>query len=144
MRYHSSQDRLSWDEYFLSIAEATAGRSHATVPTGAVLVKDRHIRATGYSGPPDGYRGSDPNVVVPAETSCLLFAAPEHRDGATLYTTRMPSYEVAITIAASGVQEVVAASGRYEGWDATRDLLLDCGVRVRLLDGHDQALPLPL
>lgn len=155
MRAWNGESRQSWDEYFLTVAEATASRStSAGRPVGAVLVRERHIRATGYNGPPAGYRGPGSlptddadaieRVTVHAEVNAVLFAAPEHREGATLYTTAMPMFSTARVIANSGVKEVVVGSGRYEGWEETRAFLLDCGVRVRMLDGLEHAVPLPL
>lgn len=47
--------RISWDEYFLDIAEVVASRS--TCPrasVGVVLVRDRRILATGYNGAAPG------------------------------------------------------------------------------------------
>jgi dCMP deaminase len=49
--------RPSWDEYFMSIAEQVAGRSTCLRRhTGAILVKERRILATGYNGTPAGLR----------------------------------------------------------------------------------------
>lgn len=137
-------DAIDLDSYYLAIAEAVAARS--PVPdrqVGAVLVREGHVRATGFNGPPPGYRGLRPAVVA-AEVNALLGAGPEIREGSTLYTTSLPPPEAAPIIASAGVAQVVAAGGRYDGWEDTRDLLRDCGVRVRLLDGHDRALALPL
>ncbi|MCK4408964.1 MAG: cytidine deaminase, partial [Candidatus Eisenbacteria sp.] len=47
--------RPSWDEYFMSITRLVAERSTCLRRhVGAVLVRDRHILATGYNGPPAG------------------------------------------------------------------------------------------
>jgi len=157
--------RQSWDEYFLGLAAAAATRSNCTRRrVGAVIVAERHIRSTGYNGPPSGYghcdlgacpRGSstmpvgepsgyDNCVALHAEANALLFSSPADRAGATLYCTAAPCFACAKLIANSGVAEVVASGGRYETWEATRRFLLDCGVRVRLLDGLEHAVPLPL
>jgi dCMP deaminase len=155
--------RQSWDEYFLGLAAAAATRSNCSRrQVGAVIVRDRHIRSTGYNGPPSGYghcddgacpragtdapRGFDYDtcVAIHAEANALLFAAPADRAGATLYTTGAPCFSCAKLIANSGISEVVAAGGRYEGWDAVRRFLQDCKVRVRVLDGLEHATPLPL
>lgn len=51
------QQRPSWDEYFMGLAEATATRSTCLRhKLGAVLVKDRRILATGYNGAPRGMK----------------------------------------------------------------------------------------
>jgi len=156
--------RQSWDEYFLGLAEATASRSNCIRrKIGAVVVRERHIQATGYNGPPAGYGhceqgacpralsdaartsfGYDDCVAIHAEANALLFADADERKGATLYSTAAPCFSCAKLIANSGIAEVVAAGGRYEGWEDTRRFLMDCGLRVRVLDGQEHAVPLPL
>lgn len=155
--------RQSWDEYFLGLAAAAAGRSNCSRrAVGAVVVQRRRIRATGYNGPPSGYghcdagfcpraasavlrgAGYDDCVAVHAEANALLFADLADREGATLYTTAAPCFGCAKLIANSGIAEVVAGGGRYEGWEETRRFLQACDVRVRLLDGHELAVQLPL
>ena len=47
------QDRLSWDEYFLKIADVVAERSSCNRnQVGAVIVKNKDIISTGYNGAP--------------------------------------------------------------------------------------------
>jgi dCMP deaminase len=158
-----ARPRQSWDEYFLSLAAAAATRSNCSRRRiGALIAKDRRIRSTGYNGPPSGYGHCDAGacpradtksamcadydncVAIHAEANALLFAHPDERIDATLYTTAAPCFSCAKLIANSGIAEVVAGGGRYEGWEATRRFLLDCDVRVRMLDGHELATPLPL
>lgn len=146
--------RRSWDEYFLELARTTATRATCSRRHhGAVLVQERRIVATGYNGGPSGYphcdEGACPRaasdapqghdyeqcIAIHAEANALLFSSPEERRGASLYCTGAPCFGCAKLIANSGIGEVVAASGRYEGWDEVRDFLRECGVRVRLLDG---------
>ena len=48
-------NRPGWDEYFMEMAVLTARRSTCLRRNvGAVIVKDRHIVATGYNGAPRG------------------------------------------------------------------------------------------
>lgn len=148
--------RVSWDEYFLQLAETTSTRATCSRRRhGAVLVSGRRIVATGYNGGPSGFphceEGACPRaaseashghdyercIAIHAEANALLFSAPEERDGASLYCTGAPCFQCAKLIANSGVSEVVASGGRYEGWDEVRDFLRACEVRVRLLDGLD-------
>ena len=45
------QERISWDEYFMSTAELISRRSSCRkLHVGCVLVKDKRIIATGYNG----------------------------------------------------------------------------------------------
>lgn len=49
--------RPSWDEYFIELAYFAARRSTCTRrQVGAVIVKDKHILATGYNGAPKGIK----------------------------------------------------------------------------------------
>lgn len=49
------EQRPSWDEYFMQIAELVAKRSTCLRrKVGAILVRDKRILCTGYNGPPRG------------------------------------------------------------------------------------------
>jgi dCMP deaminase len=141
-----------WDRYFLSIAEQTATRSNCVRRRhGAVIVRKRRIRSTGYNGPPSGHRhcdagacprarseaasgwGHDNCIAIHAEANAILYSSPEQREGATIYTTGVPCFGCAKLIANSGISEVVAEGSLYEGWEDVRSFLLDCAVRVRVL-----------
>ena len=147
-------DRRSWDGYFLDLAASAATRATCSRRKhGAIVVRGRRIVSTGYNGSPSGYphcsEGACPRaasdapqgheyelcIAIHAEANALLFASPDERDGATLYTTGAPCFGCAKLIANSGISEVVASGGRYEGWDEVQRFLRACGVRVRLLDG---------
>jgi dCMP deaminase len=146
--------RASWDEYFLELARTTATRATCSRRKhGAVIVRDRRIVSTGYNGGPSGFPHCDEGgcpransdapqghdyescIAIHAEANALLFSSPEERDGASLFCTGAPCFGCAKLIANSGVSEVVAAGGRYEGWDQVRDFLRRANVRVRVLDG---------
>jgi dCMP deaminase len=152
----NSNGRASWDEYFLDLARAASTRATCSRRKhGAVIVKGRRIVSTGYNGGPSGYphcvdgacpRAASPApqghdydtcIAIHAEANALLFCGPDERDHATLYCTGAPCFGCAKLIANSGVAEVVAAGGRYEGWGDVRDFLLAADVRVRVLDGLD-------
>lgn len=47
--------RISWDEYFMNMAELASRRSTCLRrQVGAVIVKDNQVLATGYNGAPKG------------------------------------------------------------------------------------------
>jgi dCMP deaminase len=146
--------RASWDEYFLELARATSTRATCSRRKhGAVIVRDRRIVSTGYNGGPSGFphcdEGACPRaestapqghdyescIAIHAEANALLFSSHEAREGASLYCTGAPCFGCAKLIANSGVSEVVAAGGRYDGWPEVRDFLRRANVRVRVLDG---------
>ncbi|AOT24780.1 deoxycytidylate deaminase [Mycobacterium phage Indra] len=123
-------DRPTWDEYFLTIARAAATRSDCErSQVGAVVVKDRRVRATGYNGAPTGMDGcstcprrlaagvvpgvtgydAGPGqcVAVHAEANALLYCDREDLIGATLYITRDPCPGCQKLIHAVGIERVV-------------------------------------
>src|SRR5262244_2717161 len=59
--------RLSWDQYFLTITRDVAERSTCNrAKVGAVIVRDKNILATGYNGSPAGL----PHCT---EVGCLIY-----------------------------------------------------------------------
>lgn len=117
-----------------------------------MLVRNGRIIAAGYDGGPAGAPRCDeggcpraaPGATEADEVRCiavhaiahvLLAASADQLDGASVYATTVPCLRCATLLAAAGVTEVVAAGGRYDGWGEVRELLLTCGVRVRVLDG---------
>jgi dCMP deaminase len=123
-------DRPSWDSYFMQIAHLVATR--ATCPrrsVGAVLVRDRHILATGYNGAPSGLSHCPSNGPVAdwpegclraghcirslhAEQNALIQAAKigVPCQGATIYVTCQPCNACAKMILNAGIERVI-----YEG-----------------------------
>jgi dCMP deaminase len=151
-RIKEIQRTVDWDQYFLNIARETARRSNCIRRQhGAVIVKERRIRSTGYNGPPSGHPhcdegacpraaseaasgwGHDNCVAIHAEANAILFTSPEERERATIYITGVPCFTCAKLIANSGITEVVATGETFDGWDRVRSFLLDCSVRVRIL-----------
>ena len=60
-------DRLTWDQYFITITQQVAERSTCNrAKVGAVIVRDRNILATGYNGAPAGM----PHCT---EAGCLIY-----------------------------------------------------------------------
>jgi dCMP deaminase len=150
----TADERLSLDAYFLGLARASAARAGCVRRQhGAVVVARRRVVAGGCTGGPSGPSHCDDGacpaagtdlppghddtrcIAIHAEADALLSCSPDQRDGASLYCTTAPCFACAKLIANSGVSEVVAAGGRYAGWDEVRDFLRRTGVRVRVLDG---------
>lgn len=107
----SQKQRPSWDEYFMTMCDLVAQRSTCQRrQVGAVLVRDRHIIATGYNGAPTGLphcldvgclredlgipsgERHEMCIGVHAEQNCLIQAALHGSSpaGATLYCTHQP------------------------------------------------------
>lgn len=120
--------RPDWDTYFLEVAKTISVRSDCERSrVGAVVVKDRRIRGTGYNGAPAGKPGCEtcprrtsgvaPGSVydsgagrchaVHAEANALLYCDREDLVGSTLYITRSPCDWCSKLIEAAGVERVV-------------------------------------
>ncbi|NBI06047.1 deoxycytidylate deaminase [Senegalia massiliensis] len=110
--------RKDWDNYFMDIALKVAERS--TCPrlhVGAVIVKDKRIKGTGYNGSPAGLPHCEDvgcHIVnnhctrtIHAEVNCLLETTPDERKGATIYVTHQPCPECQKLIITSGITRVV-------------------------------------
>lgn len=60
-------ERLSWDQYFMTITRTVAERSTCNrAKVGAVIVREKNILATGYNGAPAGL----PHCT---EVGCLIY-----------------------------------------------------------------------
>lgn len=125
--------RPDWDEYFLIIARAAATRSDCErSKVGAVVVKDRRVRATGYNGAPAGKpgcatcprrlsnavpgessysSGATRCVAVHAEANALIHCDRSDLIGATVYVTREPCVDCTKLLQAAGVERVVCPDG---------------------------------
>ncbi len=113
--------RPSWDDYFLKVAMLVSAR--ATCPrmhVGCVLVKDKHILATGYNGsiPGDGCIIVDNHCVrtIHAEMNAIIQCAIHgtNPSGSTAYITNMPCTTCAKALIGSGIKEIVVFSDYHD------------------------------
>ena len=121
-------NRPNWDEYFMQIAELALKRSSCLRrAVGAVLVKDKHVLATGYNGAPMnlahcgevGCLRQERNVPsgkmhelcrgLHAEQNAIIQAAYHgvSIEGATLYCTHQPCVVCAKMLINAGVKRIV-------------------------------------
>lgn len=119
-------DRLSYDSYFMKIAEVVASRSSCNRKNvGAVIVVNKTLVSTGYNGAPRGMpHCDDPGVghllvemggrascvrSVHAEVNAIAQAARTgvRVEGGTLHTTASPCYECLKVIINAGIIKVV-------------------------------------
>jgi|UniRef100_A0A7C5ELT4 dCMP deaminase len=140
--------RPSWDEYFMLIAKLVSTRSTCNSrPTGAVLVKDRQILATGYNGSMPGAPHCADQVLPDGSPYChrralhiddfdkYNFCRASHAEanaiaqaarhgvaikGASLYVTLEPCY-VCVKLLATAQIERVFFELPYESRDDLRD-----------------------
>ena len=142
--------RPTWDEYFMQMAELTAKRSTCLRRhVGAVIVKDKHIIATGYNGAPRGLSHCDElggclrqKLGVPsgerhelcralhAEQNAIIQAATlgQSIEGASIYITHQPCVICAKMIINAGIDKIVVKEGYPD--ELSMELLEEAGKRV--------------
>lgn len=124
--------RKDWDSYFMDIAFNVKERS--TCPrlhVGAVIVKDKRIKGTGYNGSPPGFEhcedvgclliNSHCKRTIHAEVNAIMECSPDERVGATIYITAQPCMECSKLIIASGIIRVVYAENYPSEYDFFKD-----------------------
>jgi dCMP deaminase len=113
---NEAYERVSWDEYFMSLAFLVCMRSpDAQTQHGAVIVdKGNRIVATGYNGfLPGAIDNAMPNTrpkkyqhIMHAEANAILSAAQDLSE-CIIYITGLPCNECLKMIAKSGIKKIV-------------------------------------
>ena len=122
------QDYLSWDEYFMGIAELSARRSKdPSTQVGACIVDDNNkIMSVGYNGMPKscsddefpwdregGQLETKYFFVCHAELNAILNYRGGSLEGSRLYATLFPCNECAKAIIQAGIKEIIYACDKY-------------------------------
>ncbi len=150
--------RPSWDEYFMQMAELTAQRSTCLRrKVGAVIVKDKHIIATGYNGAPRGLRHCGDlggclrqKLGVPsgqrhelcralhAEQNAIIQAATlgQSIENASIYITHQPCVICAKMIINAGINRIVVKEGYPD--ELSAEILEEAGLKIIML-GNEEA-----
>ena len=145
--------RPNWDEYFMEVAKLTATRSTCLRrQVGAVIVKDRHIIATGYNGAPRGLSHCDERggclrqeLGVPsgqrhelcralhAEQNAIIQAAAMGHgiEGGTIYITHQPCAICSKMIINAGISRIVIREGYPDQLAAS--ILNEAGLEIEKL-----------
>lgn len=119
--------RISWDEFFMGVAQLAAKRSRDTnTQVGACIVKDKKIISTGYNGMPRTCddcglpTGRDGNFLatkypytVHAEMNAILNAPSTDLTDCTLYVTHFPCCECAKAILQTGISKIVYLENKH-------------------------------
>ncbi len=144
--------RPSWDEYFIELAYFVARRSTCLRrQVGAVIVKDKHVLATGYNGAPKGIghcldRGClRDKLGIPSGTRheiCMASHAEQNAiiqaayhgiaiKGSVIYCTTHPCSICAKMIINAGIEKIFYVEGYPD--KLGKDLLDEAGIeRVKL------------
>lgn len=147
-------DRLTWDEYFMTLALLTAKRSKdPSTQVGACIVDDENkVVSIGYNGMPrhcddnelTWEKGEDLNnkylYVCHAEFNAILNTRDgSHLNGCRIYVTLFPCNECAKAIIQTGIKKVIYLSNKYSDQLSTRAskrLLTLAGVEIEEYKGR--------
>ncbi len=146
--------RPSWDEYFLDLAQMVKKRSNCLrMAVGVVIVKDKHIIATGYNGTPAGIKNcneggcdrclqrqrnllkenerKDLCICVHAEQNALLQSAYHgvSTKDAIMYLTTAPCLQCAKHIINAGIKIVIYKTDHQD--ELGINLLKSVGLNAR-------------
>ena len=139
---------LSWDEYFMGIAELSAMRSKdPSTQVGACIVSpDNKIMSVGYNGMPCGCsddefpwdrQGGNLDTkyyfVCHAELNAILNYRGGSLEGSRLYATLFPCNECAKAIIQSGIKEIIYSCDKYaetDGVMASKMMFKAAGVKL--------------
>lgn len=146
-------ERPSWDEYFMEMAALAAKRSTCMRrQVGAMIVKDKHIIATGYNGAPRGIMHCEERggclrekmkvpsgerhelcMALHAEQNAIIQAATlgQSVEDATIYVTHQPCVICAKMIINAGIKRIVVREGYPD--QLSIDILGEAGLRIVML-----------
>ncbi len=149
------QERPSWDEYFMTLADEVATRTTCLRrAVGAIIVKEKRILATGYNGVPTGLRHCfvtgclREKLGVPsgqrheicrglhAEQNALLQAARYGIDieGSSIYITTQPCVVCAKMLINAGISEIIYRNPYPD--ELAMELLNESNIKIRIFDGQ--------
>ncbi len=156
-------DYISWDEYFMAVAQLSAQRSKDPgSQVGACIVnRNKRIIGIGYNGFPTGcdddelpwgregeFLETKYPYVCHAEMNAITNATNKpDLDGATMYVSLFPCNECAKLIVQVGIAEVVFLSDRYAAdpvFIASRKIFNMAGVHLRQLKPTRKRISLSL
>lgn len=145
-------DYISWEEYFMAIAQLSAKRSKdPSTQVGACIVNtQKRIIGIGYNGFPTGcsddelpwnregdYLNTKYPYVCHAEMNAITNATnKQDLNGASMYVSLFPCNECAKLIVQVGIKEVVFLSDKYHDepiFVAARKIFDMAGVKYRQL-----------
>lgn len=152
--------RKSWDEYFLEILNATRNRATCNRgKSGAIIVRDNHILATGYVGSPSGIEHCDEvdhefiesyekdplSEEILLKKHCIRTVHAEQNAicqaaklgvaiaGAKMYCTMFPCYTCAKMLVNVGIAEIIAEYD-YQSSGRSKEIFNKVGVRYRIIN----------
>ena len=145
-------DYITWEEYFMGIAQLSALRSKdPSTQVGACIANaDNKVVSIGYNGMPHGLNDdhmpwghgegleSKYLYVCHAEFNAILNSNVSNLKGTKIYVTLFPCNECTKAIIQTGISEVIYLSDKYSdtiGTKASKKMLDMAGIKYRKFEG---------
>lgn len=153
---------LTWDEYFMSIAQLSALRSKdpGTQVGSCIVSKNNRIMSVGYNGMPSGCSDDEYPwdregealstkylFVCHAELNAILNHRGGSLEGCRIYTTLFPCNECAKALIQAGISEIIYMQDKYSDTDsviASKMMMKSAGVSFREYEPTSKVLELKL
>ena len=136
-----NEQRLNWDEYFMSIALLASQRSPCKrLQVGSVVVKDNRIISMGYNGYIPGaphisrMKDDHEQSIIHSEVNALADCAKRGSslNDSKIYVTHYPCINCFRSIAACGIKEVIYLLD-YKNDEIVQQLADDSQIKIRIL-----------
>jgi dCMP deaminase len=136
---NNTNERLEWDEYFMSIALLASQRSPCQrLHVGSVIVKNNRLVSMGYNGYIPGaphisrVKDDHEQSIIHSEVNALADCAKRGTslENAKIYVTHFPCINCFRSIAACEIKEVVYLED-YKNDELVQQLALDSGIKLR-------------
>jgi len=134
-------DRLEWDEYFMSIAFLASCRSPCErLNVGAIIVKNNRLISMGYNGYIQGaphisrIQDNHEQSIIHSEINAISDCAKRgvSLENSKIYITHYPCINCFRSIAACGIKEVIYLDD-YNNNLIVKELATDSGILIKQL-----------
>lgn len=139
---NNNNERLVWDEYFMSIALLASCRSPCErLHVGSVIVKNNRLISMGYNG----YIPGAPHIsriednheqsIIHSEINAITDCAKRGTslEGSKIYVTHFPCINCFRSIAACGIKEIIYLE-EYKNDQIVEELANDSGIIITKLE----------
>jgi dCMP deaminase len=136
-----NNERLNWDEYFMSIALLASQRSPCErLNVGSTIVKNNRLISMGYNG----YIPGAPHIsrvvdnheqsIIHSEVNAISDCARRgvSLDGSKIYVTHYPCINCFRSIAACGIKDVIYLDD-YNNNPIVEELAIDSKINIKKL-----------
>ncbi len=138
---NTNNERLEWDEYFMSIALLASQRSPCSrLHVGSVIVQNNRLISMGYNGYIPGaphisrVQDNHEQSIIHSEINAISDCAKRgvSLNGSKIYITHYPCINCFRSIAACGINEVIYLED-YNNNPIVEELANDSGIQINKL-----------